>query len=134
VEGGFAAVARARAGVASQVTRVSRVRLEAALYHPPVPPPPGKRGRKPTKGARHRRLKVWAARADTPGQETTVDWYRGERKRLWVFSRTALWYTPSLAPVAMRFVGSVAKLIVTLCYPQLVVFFMRECFNIWYSP
>jgi hypothetical protein len=33
-----------------------------------------------------------------------VDWYRGERKRLWVFSRTALWYTPGLAPVALRFV------------------------------
>jgi hypothetical protein len=33
-----------------------------------------------------------------------VDWYRGERKRLWIFSRTALWYTPGLAPVAIRFV------------------------------
>jgi hypothetical protein len=104
VDGGFAAVALARACVASQVTMVSRLRLDAALYHPPVPPLPGKRGRKPTKGARQRRLKVWAARADTPWQETTVDWYRGERKRLWVFSRTALWYTPSLAPVAIRFV------------------------------
>jgi hypothetical protein len=30
--------------------------------------------------------------------------------------------------------GSVAKLIVTLCYLQLVVFFVRERFNIWYSP
>ncbi len=104
VDGGFAAVARARAWVASQVTRVSRLRLEAALYHPPTPPPPGQRGRKPTKGARQRRLKVWAARSDTPWQETTVDWYRGERKVLWVFSRTALWYTPGVAPVAIRFV------------------------------
>ena len=33
-----------------------------------------------------------------------MDWYRGKRKRLWVFSRTALWYTPGLAPVALRFV------------------------------
>jgi len=83
---------------------VSRVRLDAALYHPPVPPPPGQRGRKPAKGTRQRSLKVWAARADTPWQETIVDWYRSERKRLWVFSRTALWYTPGLAPVAIRFV------------------------------
>jgi len=104
VDGGFAAVALARACVASHVTLVSRLRLDAALYHPPPPPPPGQRGRKPTKGARQRRLKVWAARSDTPWQETTVDWYRGERKRLWVFSRTALWYTPGLAPVAIRFV------------------------------
>jgi hypothetical protein len=104
VDGGFAAVALARACVASHVTMVSRLRLDAALYHPPVPPPPGKRGRKPTKGTRQRRLKVWAARSDTPWHETTVDWYRGERKRLWVFSRPALWYTPGLAPVAIRFV------------------------------
>jgi hypothetical protein len=104
VDGGFAAVALAQACVNTQVTMVSRLRLDAALYHPPTPPPPGKRGRKPTKGARQRSLKVWAARADTPWQETTVDWYRGERKRLWVFSRTALWYTPGLAPLALRFV------------------------------
>ena len=104
VEGGFAAVALAHAGVASHVTMVSRLRLDAALYHPPVPPPPGKRGRKPPKGKRQQSLKVWAARSDTPWQETTVDWYRGEHKRLWVFSRTALWYTPGQAPVAIRFV------------------------------
>ena len=104
VEGGFAAVALAQACVNTQVTMVSRLRLDAALYHPPVPPLPGKRGRKPTKGTRQRSLKVWAARADTPWQETTVDWYRGERKRLWVFSLAALWYTPGLAPVAIRFV------------------------------
>jgi hypothetical protein len=35
-------------------------------------------------------------------------------------------------PVA-ALVGSVAKLIVTLCYLQLVVFFMLGHFNIWYS-
>lgn len=104
VDGGFAAVALAQACVNTHVTMVSRLRLDAALYHPPTPPPPGKRGRKPTKGTRQRSLKVWAARADTPWQETTVDWYRGERKRLWVFARTALWYTPGLAPVALRFV------------------------------
>jgi DDE superfamily endonuclease len=104
VDGGFAAVALALACVASQVTMVSRLRLDAALYHPPAPASPGKRGRKPTKGQRQRSLKVWAARSDTPWEELEVDWYRGERKRLWVFSRSALWYTPGLAPVAIRFV------------------------------
>jgi DDE superfamily endonuclease len=90
VDGGFAAVALARACVASQGTMVSRLRLDAALYSPPTPPPPGKRGRRPTKGTRQRSLKVWAARSDTPWHETHVDWYRGERTRRWVFSRTAL--------------------------------------------
>ena len=104
VDGGFAAVALAWAGVGTHVTRVARLRLDAVLPHPPTPPPPGRRGRKPTKGKRQRRVNLWAARTDTPGQDTTVDWYRGERKRLRVFSRTALWYTPGLAPVALRFV------------------------------
>lgn len=104
VDGGFAAVALALACVDSHVTMVARLRLDAALYHPPVPPPPGKRGRKPTKGKRQRSLKVWAARSDTPWEELEMDWYEGERKALWVFSRTALWYTPGQAPVAIRFV------------------------------
>jgi hypothetical protein len=104
VDGGFAAVALALACVDSQVTMVARLRLDAALYHPPAPPPPGKRGRKPTKGQRQRSLKVWAARSDTPWEELEVDWYGGERKALWVFSRTALWYTPGQAPVAIRWV------------------------------
>jgi len=104
VDGGFAAVALARACVASHVTMVSRLRLDAALYHPPTLPPPGTRGRKPTKGTRQRSLKIWAARSDTSWQETTVGWDRGERKRLWLFSRTALWYTPGVVPVAIRFV------------------------------
>ena len=43
--------------------------LDAALYHPPAPPSPGKRGRKPTKGKRQRSLKVWAARSDTPWED-----------------------------------------------------------------
>jgi hypothetical protein len=33
-----------------------------------------------------------------------VDWYGGKRKQLWVFSRTAWWYTPRLPPVAIRYV------------------------------
>lgn len=104
VDGGFAAVALALACVDSHVTMVARLRLDAALYHPPAPQPPSKRGRKPTKGKRHRSLKVWAARSDTPWEELEVDWYGGERKALWIFSRTALWYTPGQAPVAIRFV------------------------------
>jgi hypothetical protein len=74
VDGGFAAVALALACKDSQVGMVARRRLDAALYPPPAPQPPSKRGRKPTKGKRPRHLKVWAARSDTPGQELEVDW------------------------------------------------------------
>src|ERR671936_1653868 len=63
VDGGFAAVSLALACVKSRVVMVSRLRWDAALYHRPGLQPPGKRGPKPTKGKRQRRLQGWAARA-----------------------------------------------------------------------
>src|SRR5262245_43265113 len=104
VDGGFAAVALALACGDSEVVMVARLRLDAALYRPPAPQPNSKRGRKPTKGPRHRSLKVWAARSDTPWEKLESEWDGGQRKVLWVFSRTALWYTPGWVPVAIRFV------------------------------
>ena len=104
VDGGFAAVSLVLACVKSQVVMVSRLRWDAALYHQPEPQPPGKRGRKPTKGPRQRSLQGWAERSDTPWETVEVNWYGGQRKQLWVFSRTALWYTPGLPPVDIRYV------------------------------
>jgi DDE superfamily endonuclease len=104
VDGGFAAVSLALACAKQQVVMVSRLRWDAALYHPPAPQSAGKRGRKPTKGPRQRSLQGWAGRADTPWEAVEVDWYGGKRKQLWVFSRTALWYTPKRPPAAIRFV------------------------------
>jgi hypothetical protein len=104
VDGGFSAVSLALACVTSKVVLVSRLRWDAALYHPPGPQPPGKRGRKPTKGTRQRSLQDWAERSDTPWETVEVTWYGGERKKLWVFSRTALWYTPGVPPVEIRYV------------------------------
>ena len=104
VDGGFAAVSLALACVKHRVTMVSRLRWNAALYHPPGPQPQGKRGRKPWKGERQRSLQGWAERSDTPWETVEVPWYGGQRKTLWVFSRTALWYTPGLPPVAIRYV------------------------------
>ncbi len=102
VDGGFAAVSLALACVKSRVGMVSRLRWDAALYHPPGPQPPGKRGPKPLKGKRQRSLQAWASRSDTPWETVEVGWYGGQRKPLWVFSRTALWYTPGLPPVDIR--------------------------------
>jgi hypothetical protein len=104
VDGGFAAVSLARACIKSQVIMVSRLRWDAALYHRPGPQPPGKRGRKPLKGTRQRSLQGWAERRDTPWETVEVDWYGGQRKELWVFSHTALWHTPGLPPVEIRYV------------------------------
>jgi DDE superfamily endonuclease len=104
VDGGFAAVSLALACVKSQVTMVSRLRWDAALYHLPGPQPQGKRGPKPTTGKRQRSLQAWAERTDTPWETVIVDWYRGQRKTLWVFSHTGLWHTPGMPPVEIRFV------------------------------
>jgi DDE superfamily endonuclease len=104
VDGGFAAISLARACVKSRVVMVSRLRWDAALYHWPGPQLAGKRGPKPLKGTRQRSLQGWAERSDTPWETAAVDWYGGKRKQLWVFSHTALWYTPRLPPVAIRFV------------------------------
>jgi hypothetical protein len=104
VDGGFAAVSLALACVKNNVVMVSRLRWDAALYHPPGAQPPGKRGPKPLKGKRQRSLQGWVERSDTPWETVEVDWYKGERKTLWVFSRTALWYTPRQPPVAIRYI------------------------------
>jgi hypothetical protein len=89
VDGGFAAVVLALACVKSRVGMVSRVRWDAALYHPPGVQPPGKRGPKPTKGQRQRRLQSGAERSESPWEDVAGDWYGGHRQKLWVFSRTA---------------------------------------------
>jgi hypothetical protein len=104
VDGGFAAVSLALAWVKSPVTMVSRLRWDAALDHRPGPHPQGKRGPKPLQGKRQRSLQEWAERTDTPWETVAVDWYGGQRRTLWVFSHTALWHTPGLPPVELRFV------------------------------
>jgi DDE superfamily endonuclease len=104
VDGGFAAISLALACVKSQVTMVSRLRWEAALYHRPAPRPQGKRGPQPLQGTRQHRLQAWAERTDTPWETVEVDWYGGRRKQLGVVSHTALWHTRGLPPVDIRFV------------------------------
>ena len=74
VDGGFAAVSLALACGKHQVVMVSRVRWDAALYHPPGEQPPGKRGPKPLQGKRQRSLQGWAERSDTPWETVEVDW------------------------------------------------------------
>lgn len=105
-DGGYAAVSLALTclDMRRPVTLVTRLRLDAGWYHDPPPPDPHRRGKKPTKGARQRTLKEWLARRDPPWEEREVVWYGGKRKRWWVLSRTARWYTPRQRPVPIRWV------------------------------
>jgi len=105
VDGGYAAVKLALVCAGTpNLALVTRLRWDASLYHEAAPRAAGQRGPTPGKGARQRSLKQWAARGDTPWEETAVAWYGGQQKKLLLFSRTALWYTPGAAPVAIRYV------------------------------
>jgi hypothetical protein len=104
LDGGFAAVELAHACQRHRVTMICRLRLDAALYHPPGLQPPGKRGPKPKKGPRQRRLTEWACRRDTPWEPVEVEWYGGRRQSMLVFSRTGLWHRRGQDPVAIRYV------------------------------
>jgi len=103
VDGGFAAVALAASCIRREVTMVCRLRLDAALYHPPGPQPKSKRGPKPKKGARQRSPQQWLSRSDTPWESIEVTWYGGTGKALHVLSRVGLWHTRGQDPVTIRY-------------------------------
>jgi hypothetical protein len=106
VDGGYAAVSLALTCVNMQrpVTLVVRLRLDARLYHDSPPPDPHRKGRKPLKGRRQRSFGEWLARCDTPWEEVEVVWYGGQRHKVWVLTRPALWYVPGHKPVPVRWV------------------------------
>lgn len=103
LDGGFAAVELAHACQRHRVVMICRLRLDAALYHPPGPQPPSKRGPKPKKGSRQRRLTEWACRRDTPWESVEVSWYGGQCRLIQVFCRTGLWHRRGQDPVAIRY-------------------------------
>lgn len=87
-----------------QATLISRLRLDARLFAFPEPVPPGRRGRKPQKGQRLTKLADRIEQARTQGEEVTIQWYRGERKTLRLLSDIALWHTPGITPLSIRWV------------------------------
>jgi len=103
VDGGFAALSLALACLGNDVVMVSRLRIDAQLYDKPLPQPAGKRGPKPKKGKRLPSPKARAESSDTKWEETEIIWYGGKKKKLKVFTDTALWYTAGYAPVEIRY-------------------------------
>lgn len=104
VDGALAAVKLGLHCAADRVgiTYVSRLRLDAALYDPPLPRPKGKRGKKPKKGARIASLKSRLTDKTTVWESHDVAWYGGRPRRLELTSGTALWYTPGYDPLPIR--------------------------------
>jgi hypothetical protein len=103
-DGAYACVALAHACLANRSTRVSRLRLDVRLYDFPEPPPTGKRGPKPKKGARQPNLKGRVDDAAQPWRDTGVAWYQGARKQARLLSGVCLWHTPGEDPVRLRWV------------------------------
>lgn len=88
-----------------QVSLISRLRLDAALYEPAPPSAAGKRGRKRLKGRRLPTLQQIAADPTTPWQSMSIaDWYGGKSQTVAYVSQTAVWYHTGKPPVAIRWV------------------------------
>jgi hypothetical protein len=86
------------------VTYISRLRLDAALYAPPGPQPPSKRGRKPKKGPRWPSLKQILVDPQTQWTVLKLGWYGGQQRSVEIVSKTALWYTSGYDPLPIRWV------------------------------
>jgi hypothetical protein len=86
------------------VTYVSRLRLSAALYDPPLPTSPGKRGPKAKKGRRQLSLQARVSDPTTVWTTVTIPWYGGTWREVDLASGTALWYTPGEDPLPLRWV------------------------------
>jgi hypothetical protein len=88
-----------------RVTLITRLRLDAALYAPAEPRPPGKRGRSRVKG---QRLPTLAALLADPGTVWTrvrvPRWYSEGAREVEVVSDTCVWYHSGEPVVPLRWV------------------------------
>ena len=87
------------------VISVTRLRLDAALYEPAPPRPPGTKGRPRKKGKRLPSLAQVLADASTRWQSITVsNWYGTPERCLEICSQTAVWFHSGQAPLPIRWV------------------------------
>jgi DDE superfamily endonuclease len=101
----FSALEWLSALVRRNITVVTRLRLDAALYEPAPFRPPGTNGRPRKKGKRLSTLRQMAGRKATRWQRLLVTGWYGEGDRvIEVCSRTAVWYHTGLPPVPIRWV------------------------------
>jgi len=105
VDGGYAAIKLALTCASLKNTAlVMRFRRDAALHQPPREKAKGRRGPQAVKGARQRSPQEWARRKDAKWEEKDIDWYGSEKKKMLIFTRTAMWYRMGYPPVAIRYV------------------------------
>lgn len=88
-----------------QVSLITRLRLDAALYDPAPPRANHAKGRPRLQGQRRPTLQQVAADPTTPWTKLTLTpWYGEPEREVEVYSETAIWYHAGKAPVAVRWV------------------------------
>jgi hypothetical protein len=88
-----------------EVSLITRLRLDAALYDPAPPRKPGQTGRPRKKGARRPTLQHVLADPQTQWTPVIVNsWYGGGVREVEVCTDTAVWYHSGLPPVTVRWV------------------------------
>jgi hypothetical protein len=104
-DSGFSALEFLGALRRQEITCVTRLRLDAALYQPAPPRQPGTLGRPRTKGARLPTLAEVLASKTTRWQRLTVPGWYGEGERVVeICSDTAVWRHSGLPVVPIRWV------------------------------
>ena len=90
---------------AIEITFISRLRLDAALYEPALPRRPHQIGRPRIKGERLANLSVVAEDPRTVWKMTKIaKWYGSGERMVEVSSETAVWYSTGLFAVPVRWV------------------------------
>jgi hypothetical protein len=92
------------ARLASPVTVITRLRLDAALYDPAPQRRPGANGRPRLKGERQPTLAQRLTDPTTVWQAAQVRWYGGDLRPVEFATGTAVWYHAGLPLVALRWV------------------------------
>lgn len=103
-DGGFACLELGHACIKQNVTLVSRLRLDAALYRFAPTPVKGQLGRHREKGDRLPSLKKLANDLTQEWREVTVNWYGGESKTVRILTGVCLWYSSGEKPLPIRWV------------------------------
>ncbi len=90
---------------AQPITRITRLRLDAALYEPAPVRPTGQTGRPRLKGNRVPTLQQVLRDATTSGTTVTItNWYRETQRAVAVVSATAVWSHAGMPPGPSRWV------------------------------
>ena len=103
-DGGFACVRLGHACVKNNVTLISRLRLDSALYEFAPLPTPGQLGRHREKGDRVISLKQLSEDKTQAWHDADITWYGGEKKSIQLLSGIHLWYSSGEKPLAIRWV------------------------------